>query len=352
MGGFRRRHPRILVALLLALLLVLATCGFYAWQLNSQLGNIDRFDTDKVKNRPDANDTGALNILLLGSDAGKKVSGEAAETELAEDAEAAEWPVGKYRSDTLMILHVSEDRKRVHLVSIPRDTFTMLHNDEGGREHREKINAAFSSWGPNGALATVENLADVRIDHVAVIDWAGFKDLSTAVGGVPVTIPEDVYDPKLRKQWHAGDYNLKGTEALQYVRMRHGLTRSDFDRIERQQNFLRSLMKKTLEAGTVYKPMKLNDTLAAITENLTVDEEWDNGSLRSLAVSLRGLKEENVTFLTLPIGREATHPDYGSILRIDKDKSKELFDALQKDRMQSYIEKYPDDVLGDEDSIQ
>ncbi|MDN5894204.1 MAG: LCP family protein [Nocardioides sp.] len=350
-GGFRQRHPRMLLAIVIVLLLLIATCGFYGWKLNSQLGNIDRFDTDSVKNRPDGNHTGALNILLLGSDAGKQVNGEAADTDLAQDAEADEWPVGKYRSDTVMILHISEDRNSVHLVSIPRDSFVTLRNSSGEAEGKNKINAAFSEWGPNGTLSTIEHLTDIRIDHIAIIDWAGFKDLSTAVGGVPVTVPEDVYDSKQDKQWDAGDYNLKGAEALQYVRMRYGLTRGDFDRIERQQNFLRALMTKVLEAGTVYKPVKFNNTLEAITKNLTVDKDWENGDLRSLAVSLRGTKEDKVTFLTLPIGTEQTHPKYGSILKMNKSKSKELFTAMKNDRMGKYVDKYPGDVLGDEDSV-
>src|SRR5690606_8466050 len=101
---------------------------------------------------------------------------------------------GKYRSDTLMVVHVSANRKNVQVVSIPRDTFAVLHDATGAPQHEAKVNAAFSSFGPNGTIATVEHLTGLRIDHVAVIDWAGLKDLSTAVGGVPVTVPEPVYD--------------------------------------------------------------------------------------------------------------------------------------------------------------
>lgn len=331
------------------LLLVIAAFGFYAWRLNSHLDNIDRFDTAEIKNRPDKADNKAINVLLLGSDKGKEVAGSG--DSLAEDADAATWPTGKYRSDTLMVVHISADRKRVQLVSIPRDTFTMLYDAEGNPQHEEKINAAFSNWGPNGAISTVEHLTGVRIDHVAIIDWAGFKDLSTAVGGVPVTVPEAVYDSKQDKQWEARDYLLKGEEALQYVRMRYGLTRSDFDRINRQQNFLRSLMREMLDSGKLTKPLEFDAMLQALTENLVVDEAWSNGDLRSLALGLRGLEDRNVTFLTMPIGEERTDATYGAVLEVDEDKAQQLFAALRGDKVGGYLRKYPDDVLAEDDQI-
>ncbi|MFS3128181.1 LCP family protein [Nocardioides sp. Bht2] len=346
----RRRRWRPWAFAGLALLLVLiAGGGFYAWRLNSHLNNIDRFDTGEIKNRPAKADNKAINVLLLGSDKGKEVAGSGAD--LAEDADAATWPKGKYRSDTLMVVHISADRERVQVVSIPRDTFTMLYDGEGNPQHKEKINAAFANWGPTGAISTVEHLTGVRIDHVAIIDWAGFKELSTALGGVPVTIPEAVYDSKQHKQWEARDYLLKGEEALQYVRMRYGLTRSDFDRINRQQNFLRSLMREMLDSGKLTKPLEFDAMLKALTKNLVVDDAWTNDDLRSLAIGLRGLDQEKVVFLTTPIGAERSDPTYGAVLEIDKPKAKALFAALRGDKMRSYLKKYPDDALAEDDQI-
>ncbi|WP_162602337.1 LCP family protein [Nocardioides daejeonensis] len=348
--SFLHRHRRagwIALAVVLALLLVV---GGYAWRLNSHLSDIDRFSTSTIKNRPAKAPTKALNILLLGSDKGQPVAG-AEHTTLAEDAVADSWPVGKYRSDTLMVVHISADREHVQVVSIPRDSFVMIRDSAGTDQHREKINAAFSDWGPNGAIATVEALTGLRLDHVAIIDWAGFRDLSTAVGGVPVTVPEEVYDSKQKKLWKAGDYLLKGEEALQYVRMRYGLTRSDFDRIARQQNFLRSLMREILASGSLTKPLEFDRMLGALTENLTIDEAWTNGDLRSLALGLRGISEGDVDFLTMPIGQERTDPTYGAVLEVDTAKAKELFTALRQDRMSRYLKKYPDDVLAEDDQI-
>lgn len=350
--AFRRKHTKALIAAGVVLLLLVGSGGYYLWSLNAKLDNIERFSTDSLEDRPDPNKGDAVNILLLGSDAGKKIPGESETTTLAEDVDSDTWPVGKFRSDTLMVVHITANRKHIYVTSIPRDSFVMIHDETGQPTHRNKINAAFSEFGPVGTLSTVEHLTDLRIDHVAIIDWAGFKDLSTAVGGVPVTIPETFYDAKQKVEWTAGDHNLVGERALQYVRTRHGLLRGDFDRIDRQQNFLRALMQKVLEAGTLTKPRKFSDTLEAITDHLTVDDAWENGDIRGLALSLRGTKAEEVQFLTVPIGSTPTIDRYGSIVKLDAPQTEELFTLMREGRMNAYVEKYPDELLGDADEIE
>lgn len=351
--AFRRKHPKSLLAALLVVLLVVGSCSYYFWSLNSKLGDIERFSTDQLddSDRPDPNKGEAVNVLLLGSDAGKKIPGEHRDTTLAEDVDSGDWPVGKFRSDTLMVVHISANRKNIYVVSIPRDSFVEIYDDTGEPTGKNKINAAFSQYGPVGTLSTVEHLTDLRIDHVAIIDWAGFKDLSTAVGGVPVTIPETFYDSKQKITWEAGRYELEGAKALAYVRTRHGLLRGDFDRIDRQQNFLRSLMQKVLEAGTLTKPRQLSETLSAITDNLTVDDEWENDDIRGLALSLRGTEADKVRFMTVPVAGTPTIETYGSIVELDSDQTKDLFSMMRSGKMGDYVKEHPDSLLGDEDEI-
>lgn len=347
-GGipFHRRHRKLLIALFTFLIIVpVVGGGAYAYMLNSKLNNVEKAPKIKDTDRPDPDKGKALNILLLGSDKGKKIDGQPANTTISEDAKADEWPVGKYRSDTLMIVHISADRKHVYLTSIPRDTFTTIYDEEGRPQHQGKINAAFSEFGPLGTISTVEHLTNLRMKHLAIIDWAGFRALSTAVGGVPVTIPRAFYDPKQKIQWEAGPQVLEGKRALAYVRTRYGLLRGDFDRIARQQNFLRALMKKILDKGTMTNPVKLINTVSALTENLTVDAEWNAGDMRGLALSLRGTAADDVTFLTAPIAGTETIPVYGSIVRLNEAKAMTLWEALKKDSMTEYLAANPDDVL-------
>ncbi len=348
---FRRRHRKTylaLVTLAVVFSLGIGVTGAYAYMLNKQLNNVDKVGVDdklKEEDRPDPDEGRALNILLLGSDKGKKLPGESGNTTLAEDAKADKWPVGKYRSDTLMIVHITADRKAAYLASIPRDTLTTIYDAEGQPHGQQKINAAFSEYGAVGAVSTVEHLTNLRMKHVAIIDWAGFKDLSTAVGGVPVNIPKDTYDDSQKVMWKAGDYNLEGAKALQYVRQRHGLLRGDFDRIARQQNFLRALMGKMLSKGVTRNPVKLINTVKALTKNLTVDEAWTGADMRGLALSLRGMQTKDVYFLSAPVAGTETVPIHGSIVRLDELKSKEMFTGFRDDSLQTYLDKYPDEIL-------
>ncbi|MEO6604859.1 MAG: LCP family protein [Aeromicrobium sp.] len=347
-GGepFHRRHRKLLIALFTFLIVIPVVGGAsYAYMLNSKLNNVEKVPKSKDTDRPDPDKGKSLNILLLGSDKGKKIEGQPSGTSIGDDAKADEWPVGKYRSDTLMIVHISADRKHVYLTSIPRDTLTMIYDDEGRPQHNGKINAAFSEFGPLAAISTVEHLTNLRMEHLAIIDWAGFKALSSAVGGVPVTIPQAFYDPKQKIQLEAGPQVLEGKKALAYVRTRYGLLRGDFDRIARQQNFLRALMKKILDKGTMTNPVKLIKTVSALTANLTVDAGWSAGDMRGLALSLRGTKAEDVTFLTAPIAGTETVPIYGSIVRLDEAKALSLWAALKKDSMTVYLKEHPDDIL-------
>lgn len=347
-GGlpFHRRHRKAISRSLTALILVGLVGMGYAYNLNKKFQNIDRVKLAlKEKDRPDPDKGKALNIMLLGSDKGKADRPEWRGKSLADDVKSGNWPNGKYRSDTIMIVHISANRKHVYLVSIPRDSFVTLYDESGAPQGKEKINSAFSYFGPIGAISTVEHLTDLRMKHLAIIDWDGFKALSTAVGGVPVCIPKAVYDEKQKKNWTAGNHLLKGKEALQYVRQRYGLVRGDFDRIDRQQNFLRSLMTKILEAGTLRNPIKLNNTLEALTRNLTVDSAWTPGDMRGLALSLRGTAAADVEFMTVPVAGTSIEPTHGDVVNIDEARSQELFEALRGDSVHRYLKKYPDDKL-------
>lgn len=347
LGGlpFHKRHRKLIIGLLSTFLVAGVAIGGYAYNLNRQFNNIARIDPQDTldeDDRPDPDKGNALNVLLLGSDRGETSLEGYQDTTLSEDAANEKWPAGKYRSDTIMVLHISADRKNVYLVSIPRDTLTMIYDENGDEAGMAKINSAFSNYGPAGAISTVEHLTDLRMKHLAIIDWDGFKDLSKAVGGVRVYIPYTSYDSNQDITWEKGWKKLQGKRALQYVRTRHGLVRGDFERIERQQNFIRALMKKMLSSGTLTNPVKLTNTLGAVTSNLTVDQQWESGDIRGLALSLRGISADDVTFMTAPIAGTETVDPYGSIVRLEEQKSQELYQALRRDRVDRFLRKYPD----------
>ena len=343
-GRFISRH-RALVALVTLVALLLAGCGGWLYYLNYQLGNVQRVDASPKGHRPPKTETGALNILLGGSDNGADGSS------ISEDVKNNTWVPGEHRSDTIMILHITEDHHHAYLISIPRDSYVDIVDQNGDVRGKDKINAAFSLYGPAGYVATIEHLTGLRMDHLAIIDWHGFKDLTTALGGVTVYIPHTFYDDSQKITWTQGYQNLEGKLALQYVRTRHGLINGDFDRIKRQQNFLRELMKKTLSDGTMSNPIKLTNVLKAITSNLTVDDEFSSSEMRSLALSMRGLRSDDVTFLTAPWSGYGTTSDGQSIVELNKKECKALWKAIGDDNIQGYIDKYGGDTLGNAQNV-
>ena len=341
--GWFARH-RALVALLMLGSLLLTACGGWAVYLRTQIDNVDRvsIDVDEDVRPPKATGEAAkaLNILLAGADAGPGPT-------IAESVASGDWEPGSHRSDTIMVLHITADREQAYLISVPRDSWV---NIEGFGT--SKINAAFSYGGPSLYLHTMEDLTGLRMDHLAIIDWNGFKALTDALGGVEVYIPETFYDDSQMITWEQGTQKISGKEALQYVRTRHGLQNGDFDRIKRQQNFLRTLMHKLLSQGTMSNPIKLTNALQAITSNLTVDEDFSTAQIQSLALSLRGMRTDDVTFITIPTTCCETINGQSTV-QIQQRKMKELFGAVRDDEIERYLATYPsdDNVLGDEKSV-
>jgi LCP family protein required for cell wall assembly len=347
---FYRGHRKGPVILLVGALLTATVVGAYGWNLNSKLDNIDRADDSVLQKgtRPKKAKTEAINVLLMGADDPNQKDEKPSVAELLADGE---WDPGAYRSDSMMVVHIPANRKSAYVVSVPRDSYVPIYDAEGTQHGRNKINAAFSSYGPFGTLRTIENLSNLRIDHMAVIDFQGFRDLSTAVGGVDVYVPEAFYDSKQKVEWKQGTNHLEGVKALQYVRTRHGLANGDFDRVDRQQNFLRALMGKVLMDETIGNPLKFTDTLEAITSHLTVDESWSSRAIRSLAFSLRSLDSSKVRFMTLPLDRYESVPGAGSVNIIADQKAKQLWRSVKGDTVGGYLKAHPEDELPDAQDV-
>jgi LCP family protein required for cell wall assembly len=140
------------------------------------------------------------------------------------------------RADALMVLHVNPTTGSCRGLAIPRDTLTELPG-----YGQSKINHALMVGGILYEQLVVEKFLNLPIDHYALVDFSGFKDLVDAVGGVPVTVPKDITsgDAVL---FHAGKQTFDGDTALRYARYRGG---SDLDigRIRRQQEVIRGLLE-------------------------------------------------------------------------------------------------------------
>lgn len=340
----RVRHPvrTAALGLLVVALLLAAVAGAGALYLQHRLtSHIARIDGvfDGLEHRPSRPDHGpaaqAMNILLMGSDRRSEVG------TTGRDARAPEWVPGAQRSDTLMLLHVDADRRGATLVSIPRDSWVEIPGHGWS-----KVNAAFSWGGPSLAVATVERLTDVRIDHVAVVDWDGFRELTDLVGGVTVDVPRTVTDSAHGVTWRAGRHTLDGAQALMYVRQRYGLPGGDLDRVRRQQAFLRALLTQAWTGEVRSDPRAAYRFLETVTEHLSVDAQWSVSDMRSLLLSVRGLDTADVHYLTAPV-RGFGYEGSQSVVYLDRARGGPLWRAVRQDRVGGWLARHRDADIAD-----
>lgn len=268
----------------------------------------------QIANPDDPNAGQALNILLMGSDVR---DGENA---------AIGGEVAGMRSDTTIVLHLSADRKRADLVSIPRDTLVDIpacdrSDGTGSKAQKGMFNSAFSIGSASGetsdaaacAIKTVEHNTGVYINDFVVIDFAGFIRMVDALGGVPICIPNDMDSPKADLALSAGQQTLDGRTALAFARARTGTgvgDGSDTNRIGRQQQLLAATVRAAQSKNLLTDVPELLAFLNAATSSITASPNLASiPNLSGLAFSLRGTASGNITFMTIPFASAPNDPN-------------------------------------------
>jgi LCP family protein required for cell wall assembly len=318
----------------MASVLVLAFVGLSAADLFVRQrydANIERFDDPFVAipeaQRPAPDPRGAVNFLLIGSDSRSSDDG------------GDSWRKGGQRADTIMIVHLPADGTAAYVMSIPRDAWVTVPG-----KWDMKINGAYSWGGPSLLVETIEELTQLRIDHVAIVDFDGFVAMTDALGGVEITVPKATRDSK--NYFPAGTYVMDGKQALGYVRQRHGLDGGDFGRVQRQQNWIRSVLSTAVSRDTLTDPLKLDAFLRATTSNISVDRSLDLATIRDLALSMRGMREDDVTFFTVPVKGLGTSEDGQSIVELDPVADEALWQAIRDDTLDEWLTTSQAEVLG------
>ncbi|MFK0238343.1 LCP family protein [Streptomyces vinaceus] len=321
--------------MLLAFTLTAGAGGATAYALYSRIdANITAVDLSPLlgPDRPTRNGKGT-NIALIGSD-----------TRSGSNSSYGTGLTGA-QSDSLLVLHLSENRDWATVVSFPRDSWVRIPSCElgGGKTSKPqsgKINKAYalgnSAGGAAGgaacAIKTLEHNTGLYIDHYIDVDFSGFKEVVDAVGGVRMCLPEAVNDIKARVSLPAGCQSMDGESALGYARARYSLgDGSDIGRISRQQQLMRALVgavqNKKFDAAAMYR---LADSA---TSSLTVDPGLSGiGPLAKLGQSVSSLPTDRLSFITVPnYPREVDVPSDKANVVWKKSASQKLFTALQED---------------------
>lgn len=313
------RAGRIVSILLIAALGFTGSAAFAVqWKINS---SVTKIDTKKYVSEPeipkDPRAGESQNILVMGTD-----------SRAGSNADLVGDHVGGERSDTTMIVHISSDRDRVEVISIPRDTMLAIPECKiaDGKtipaSDRAMFNSAFArGWDYGGDYVfaaactqeTVQYTTGLSIDHTIIVNFEGFVGMVDALGGIDIDIPEDVFSKKAGNlTLKAGQQTLDGETALQVVRARTGTgwglqAGSDLKRIERQQAVLQATVKTALSKNMLTDISKLTGFVTASLKSLTVDSDFDADNMVALAWSAKSIRMDDVLFYSAPVIDDPTN---------------------------------------------
>ncbi len=263
----------------------------------------------------------AMNILLLGSDS-RVDSVNMAEAGVASDQ----------RSDTMMWVHIPADHKNIYVMSIMRDTWVDIPG-----HGQAKINAALAFGGIPLVVQTLEGLFGNRVDHVAVVDFEGFKSMTEALGGVTVDVPQSFTTGQF--SFYKGPQILKGDQALAFVRERHAFADQDYQRVKDQQVFLKAVLAKFLTAETLANPARVSEVVNTVSPYISVDKSLDAAAIGSLALQLKDVRPANVVSFTLPNKGTGWSPDgQQSIVIPDNEAITSVGKAMGTGQLGSYLD--------------
>ena len=308
--------------------LVLVASGF-SYLVIRDVGSIGA--SHAITSGPSA---GAQNILLMGLESRRDWNGNILPASIlaklhAGNAQAVANGTGGNATNTLILIHIFAGGKKAVGFSIPRDDWVNFAGTVGPQQVG-KIDQAYgvsmyyeqaklrqqnpamgqdqlaflgNEAGRRAAVATVEKLTGMHIDHFAEVNLDGFYELAKVVGGVEVCLNHAVRDPKSGANFHRGYQHLDAAQALSFVRQRDGLPNGDLDRTHRQQAFIDSVMHQLRTQGVLGDLTKVSALLSVAKQYVITDAGWN---LLDFASQMRSLTSGNLVFRTLPIKGFAT----------------------------------------------
>ena len=326
------RAIRIITSLSLGVVILASLSWLGLGQVSGQISRIDVFG--KLADRPEKTSR-ALNYLVVGSDSREGLSKE--EIRALRVGSTAVAAGG--RSDTMFLIHISKSRDAAFIVSLPRDTLVQVpaHKSQDGTtdipERPGKLNAAFAFGGAPLLIQTIESKTNLKIDHYVEVNFAGFTRVVDALGGIEVCSSVAIDDPKSHLVLSAGTHTLDGIEALKYVRTRDYDGRGDIGRMERQQKFVSSVLRKATSSGVLLNPIKLANFYNATISTVKMDSGVNKNDLLALAKQMRNLSSGNVRTLTVPISNpNGRDPNVGSVVIWDEELAADLWTRIRDDK--------------------
>ena len=277
---------------------------------------------DDAGARP-ASSGAAVNILLVGSDG--DTDGRAGAAEASDQ-----------RSDTMMLVHLPADRRSAYIVSVMRDLWVTIPG-----HGQAKVNAALAHGGVPLLVQTLESLLGQRIDHVTLVDFAGFEVLTDAIGGVTLDVPMPFTSTLLDgKRFEAGTQTMDGRTALAFVRERYAFPDGDYQRVRNQQAFVKAVLREVAQPDVLANPVALARLADGFAPYLAVDQGLDSHTLAQLAFELRDVQSSEVVSFTLPTGGIGTSADGQSIVLLDAGATSALAAAMAGGTVPDFVRQH------------
>ncbi|WP_434810935.1 LCP family protein [Microbacterium sp. bgisy189] len=292
--------------LAVVVLSVTAVGGFYVWNAARTLDDNGVAIGDEASLPPSIGEIeGGVNMLIVGTD-----SCEGQDLELFPRCAHDD---GGERNDVTMLVHISDEPRRVTVVSFPRDMIVAIPECTGedgttyGAMNAQMINTSYMYGGLACSVATVEELTGVDIQFAAAMRWTGVINMSDAIGGVDVCVSGDIKDSHTGLDLEAGEHTLVGAEALQFLRIRHGIgDGSDLGRISNQQQFMSSMVRKLQSGGVLADPATLlhfaNTAINQVsTQQIVLSNSLANPTrMVQIAMAVKDVEYKDIVFVQYP----------------------------------------------------
>lgn len=213
------------------------------------------------------------------------------------------------RSDSLMVVRVNPIDNQAAILSFPRDMWVK----QAGSNRSNRINANFEKKNPNRLIRNIKENFGISIDHYINIDFCAFAAIVDAVGGVRVPFTYKAQDKMtgfkvLRARVC---YTFQGDHALAYMRSRHykwfnpktmkwtSDGTSDWGRISRQQDFMKRVIRKSLEKAKT-NPRVASGILNAALKNIITDDNLSPLTVLQLGQAMKNFNTETMGSYTMP----------------------------------------------------
>jgi polyisoprenyl-teichoic acid--peptidoglycan teichoic acid transferase len=231
------------------------------------------------------------------------------------------------RADSILLVRTDPSHHLISMLSIPRDLYVPIPG-----HGTNKINAAFAFGGPPLLIRTVNRLTSLKVNHVVLVDFAGFRKLIDDLGGITIVNPTKIVSSENFDghgwQFGKGPIHLDGRRALAYARIRHTTNAADTDisRTERQQRVLQALMHELIKPSSLlHLPSVGRSVVKPLATDLSANELLGMGwikfrSGRTLECHLGGTplvlggqdvlqsSEQNAAVVQMFLGNSAPQP--------------------------------------------